>query len=298
MWHRDPDTRLVEPGDRAFWQGIWRTEAMRTAFDDPATGYGAVLERVIARPWWFVTQRHAGEAQHFSVWFAQTLIRRTYANPLLEDLALFHELLHGITFQDRPAGTEAQWRLRMRANEIAVSLETEVLIYARLPHLRAMTFDHPIWADRLDLRPGPPRSPWPDPRTAAYLDAQARWSLSPLAIAERELRWAVPSQREWPLPFPATIEFPYFDRLWAARRSLTLAPTADPVEQTIARYEHQAPAFYDAWAPYWRQVEQSRVDFEARCDRGDWGEACAVREREWEALSDARGVPYGQLIPA
>lgn len=285
MWHRDPLTQFVAPGDRSFWDTVWESDFFRAALDDPNDPYGRVIAWAQARPWWFVALRQPHERYHFGAWFAQTLGQRTYENPLIHDLYLFHEMLHAHTFVDDPTSSDGDWQRRMRADEIAVSLETEVLVYARHPDWRPHSFASEIWADRFDLTPA-----------AA---GEAGGTLGRRANKERRMWQARPQGRQWRLPFVPTRAFDTPVALWERRRLAAVSPIPnDPVEGLIASYDEQADLFFDAWRPFWRQVERDRIEFENLCAQGRWQEAVRRRERRWEQVSDADGIPYGEVARA
>lgn len=276
MWHRDPLTHLVHANDPSFWQTVWKSPQFQKLLKDPTDPYQKIIAWAAAQPWWFVPLRQAYEKYHFGTWFGQTLGQRTYENPLIHDLYLFHEVLHAATFEDMPASTDQEWEARMRANEIMVSLETEVLVYARHPEWRSASFDQPIWADHFDLSPGPlTTTPW-----QAVGVEQRLWTHRP----------------GWPLPFFPTQSFGDLARLWVRRRQAALHPDPQDASETlIAQYEDQATLFFDSWRPYWRQVERDRIVFSHRGARGDWDGAIAQRLTRWDEVSNADGVPYGDV---
>ena len=289
MWHQRPDTLFVAPQQLRFWQDIWRTDTVRELFHSPA--YALVRERVLALPWWWVTPRHPHEHRHFSVWFGQTILRRHYAQPAVEDLYLLHDLLHAVTLEAAPESTFTTWQRQMRVNEIAVSLETEVLVYARCPQLRPQTFDFPIWADRFDLQPG--QRQFMASRTERWWGERALLRPNPAQQVETALFEARPYGQTWPLPFPGSASFGQPEDLWAARRAVTLWPGDGASEQTIHRYEHAVARFYEAWQDTWQLVEAERQRFAYQIATGQWMQARRERELHWEAHSDDRGVPYG-----
>lgn len=285
MWHRDPLTQFVAPGDHAFWAGQWQSPLFQAAMADPTDPYSKVIAWASTRPWWFIPLKHDYERYHFGAWFAQALGQREYETPLIHDLYLFHEILHARTFVDDPDSSEGNWRRRMRSDEILVSLETEVLVYARHPEWRAHSFSFPIWADRFDL-------------SVAQSRVQGSLPGEPLR-AERLLWEARPQGNEWPIPFIPTSAFGSEGELWARRRQAAIAPlAADSPEALIALYDEQAAPFFEAWRPHWREVEQERVAFERLCAQGHWHEAVQRRERHWERVSDEDGIPYGQIAKA
>lgn len=284
MWHRDPLTQFVEPGDTSFWASQWQSPMFQEAMANPADPYTQVMAWAASRPWWFVPLKHDYDKYHFGAWFGQALGQRTYANPLIHDLYLLHEILHARTFVDDPDSSEGAWRRRMRSNEIMVSLETEVLVYARHPEWRVASFSMPIWADRFDLT----------------LAAESNTSPSrDWSRAETQLWNARPQGTEWPIAFASTRAFSNLGALWERRRAAAFTPQkGDASEVLIAKYDDQATPFFEAWQPYWREAERDRVVFERLCAQGQWKEAVSLRERRWEQRSDADGVPYGQIAKA
>lgn len=290
MWHKHSDTLLVEPGDADFWKSFWRTDAFRALIEDPSTGYANMMARVMERPWWFVSPTTPYERMHFAPWFANAFIRREYDNKLIEDLYYWHDIIHAMTFVDASRMNEGAWRLAMRSNEIATSMETEVLIYWRSPGLRALTFEHPIWADTFSE--GVPEHVMR--RLNAYQDSLLNNKNSIRSQHEYALRRALPSA---PIDFNQMLYpgRPDYETLWSIRRATSLLPGACPVEQDLARYEATADPFYDHWAKTWRDVETHRAEFAALCRHGEWKEAVHRRHAKWEAVSNEDGVPYGDL---
>lgn len=295
MWHQNSNNQLVEPGDRAFWMGLWKSGEFKALLDNPATGYQAALDEVIKRPWWMIQSEHDYERRHFSVWFGQAIVRRQYDNPVIEDLYYWHDLLHGLTFADASRMDIAQWKRAMRANEIAVSMETEILIYWRAPALREVSFNHPIWHDHMvnGLRPEDRL------RLTQYRARMQREAGSEDCAREADLLASLP--HHWPLPydFDQTLVRPSFRGLWDLRRAISLSPDPENhVEMELARYEGQAEPFYEGWASAWGAVEQERAIFANLCAQGQWKKAVARRSGIWERVADENGVPYGALAKA
>lgn len=298
MWHERANTQLVEPGDLSFWKNLWLTDGFRSLVDDERTGYARILEQAAQLPWWFVDSQQSYERRHFSVWFANTFIRRQYDNPVLTDLFHWHDLLHALTFrrfspEENP--TEAQWRLAMRANEIAVSMETETLIYWRNPDLRAQSWNQPIWQDQI-LGPLAPNLL---ARLRAYIVQVQAKDPSPAALYERELRQAL--IHPWPLPYDPDprLDRVGWDGLWQLRRTVALAPDLDnPVEKDIARYEAMAEPFFFHWRNDWQEVERECFAFGQLCQQGQWRQAVARRHEHWKRVSNEEGVPYGDIARA
>lgn len=283
MWHRDPTTRFVPPGDQTFWSEVWQSAQFRACLADPQDPYHHLMVRAAQRPWWVVPLRSTREKYHFGAWFGQALGQRSYERPLIHDMYLLHEIMHAMTFENRPDSTNGNWERRMRANEILVSLETEVLVYARHPEWREHTFTQDIWADRFDLRQGP----------VVVDTALAQAWQKRMPRHEHALRHARP---QWPIPYVGTHAFPSALALWWRRRQAALTPIqGDSAEQLISQYEGQASGFFEAWRPAWRLVERDRQHFEDACDRGKWQQAVNAREHRWEQVSDTQGLPYGHV---
>lgn len=288
MWHERAGTQLVEPGDRHFWKALWRTDAFRSLLDDPRTGYARLIEQASRWPWWFVDPKHSYERRHFSVWFGHTFIRRTYDNPVITDLFYWHDLLHALTMRDGYGLDESAWQLAMRANEIAVSLETEVMIYWRATDLRPQTFPQPIWFDHIRADTPALRARLQDysHRLALNQSPQDAWY-------EHQLRRS--RIRPWPLTDPTGCPW-HGTELWDLRRAMTHRPSpSSPVEQDLARYEAMSNRFFHGWRDTWREVESQRYAFASLCQQGRWHEAVQRRQDHWMRCSNDDGVPYGKI---
>ena len=293
MWHKRPNTLLVEVGDSEFWDNIWHSQVFKDCIKQEGP-YKDLIEKAQEQPWWFVDAEQNYEHRHFSIWFGQTFLRRQYSNPVITDLYYFHDLVHAMTFRrmDDENLTEQDWRLAMRANEIAVSIETEMLMYWRFPELRQHTFAEKIWADDIT-------SPTPEYLQKRVDNYRMRYALdADFAEKEGALRRAV--LKDWPLKHPelATAQGRDFDWFWDLRRETTLNPDPEnPVEVALRKYEDQAQPFYNKWVNDWRDVEKERAKFADLCASGNWLEAVRNRHKCWESNADKNGVPYGDLAP-
>ena len=299
MWHERAGTLFVPPGSRDFWQGFWRTDVFRELLADPRQPYGQLLDRAVEQPWWFVDARQEYEKRHFSIWFGQVFLRREYDNPVITDLYYWHDLVHAMTFRrlDDPALTEHDWRVAMRANEIAVSIETEMLIYLRAPALRAQSFSGRIWLDDVSEERLDAQALSRTHRLLAYWKRMREDA--GFARSEDALRLAAADP--WPLEHPEWKGHdPGCDKrwFWDIRRAVTLDPDqANPVEVALRRYEDQAFPYYAKWSGHWRQVESDRARFQSLVSQGDWMRAVAERQARWCEVADDNGVPYGTLAP-
>lgn len=293
MWHLRKGTVLVEPGDRVFWNSLWQSEVFKNLLNDERQPYGQLLESAMQRPWWFVDAEQEYERRHFSIWFGQVFLRRSYDNPVITDLYYWHDLMHAMTFQNlsNPEGmSESEWRIVMRANEIKVSIETEMLIYLRAPDLRAQSFKERIWLDDLVH---------PLPQSLADRLSGYRQKLlkdQNFAAQEAALRFSV--KQGWPLPHPEGQNDRDASWFWDLRRAVTLDPNVEnPVEVALHRYEEQAWPYYAKWSNHWREVESARSRFEMLLSLGYWRQAVKEREDCWLRVADDNGVPYGTLAP-
>lgn len=286
MWHKNSNTKLVLPNDNLFWDSLWQTDEMKEIMTtDPQ--YRQILQRAKSLAWWWADSTQAYERFHFSAWFGNTILRREYANPLHQDLFHLHDILHAVTFDNHPEGSEKDWRNRMRANEVAVSLETEVLFYFRFPHLREKSLDFKIWYDSL--------CQGVDEKSLERLDAFETRLMEGAAVEEQELRNAHPEG--WFLEYPDFGSIPLsYDQLWNLRRAISLSPNLnDEVEVTLASYEDGTENWADGWAGSWRDVEMERQIFQDFCRSGKVQTAVNRRHQIWELVSNSDGIPYGEI---
>jgi hypothetical protein len=138
---------------------LWQTDLFRESHED---SYGYIrhwVTRMAQLPRAFYEMTHP-EVEHsnFTVLYG-ALHRRTYAKPAVHDLFVLHEMIHMVGLADSydPEVTWEQWARKVIHNEERTALESEVVVYFELPHLRALSFDFPIWADQFLGRPMRPR---------------------------------------------------------------------------------------------------------------------------------------------
>lgn len=288
MWHTFDSTTLVIPGQTSFWDTFWKSaffKKLMTTHPD----YRKLQEQAMRLPWVFVDSRKDYDRRHFSAWFANTIIRREYDNPVTQDLFHFHDILHALTFEDNPEGTEEEWRFRMRSNEIAVSLETEVLLYFRSPGLREASFDFPIWYD--SFAKGVIDSD--RDRLVEYENHYHNHPEVADVIYDRKLWLAHPA---WPIGFSHHLVHNLsYRQLWDFRRAVSRNPSSNPVEKMLAEYEGFSEVWADGWKNHWREIETERVAFRELCESGEWKQALLNRFAHWEKVSNEDGIPYGDL---
>ncbi|MDD9900669.1 MAG: hypothetical protein OXT65_06795, partial [Alphaproteobacteria bacterium] len=87
------------------------------------------------------------ERGHFGAWWS-CVYRRAYDDPVVHDLYLLHEYMHGAEMAHIKGQDMAQFRYRIADNELRASVMSEIIVYFALPELRAVSFDREIYADR------------------------------------------------------------------------------------------------------------------------------------------------------
>jgi hypothetical protein len=136
-------------------RGLWRTDLFRESHDDPCGYIRNWVQRFARIPRIFFEMTvPAVEHSHFAPWFG-AMHYRSYSNPHVHDLFVFHELAHAASLADDYDEGYAfqQWAQRLYDNELRVALESECLIYWEIPGLRRHTFEFEIWADRFLDKP-------------------------------------------------------------------------------------------------------------------------------------------------
>jgi len=89
------------------------------------------------------------ERSHFTPWFGAVAYRE-YENKYIQDLYYFHEYYHIVTMTYDSDCLWTDWYTKMMLNELNASINSEVMIYSKIPGLREKTFTNPIWADRFE----------------------------------------------------------------------------------------------------------------------------------------------------
>ena len=273
-------------GAVAFANGL-RSEIGRKAQRD---GAFAPLEKMLSRRGWFLAHPlWQEEKMHFHAWHSDAFMTwprsgRQEKSDALMDLTSLHEWMHMATL---PAGFESaeSWRREFRANEIQVSLETEVLVRWRAPGLQhAALGDIAYWADEVEAGHAAWRArPGRAERESLW---KARLGQTPGEQIMRDrhahsfLMGAAPAG----LPKDWTPE-----RLWDARRQASLWPMADSAAETqIALYESGSEGWMDQWVDLAPKIESARAALRESLAAG--------RETEgWTAFSDALTTSMGPL---
>lgn len=140
---------LIERSDvYDFVGGLWKTDAFRDAqrkggFVQDIVQQFANLPRVFCE-----STNDRLERAHQSTWWGSMMLRGDYANPVIADLYLLHELYHAGTMPYIPGLGRAAFDEKMVRNELEASVLSEIQVYFEMPDLRASSFAHPIYADR------------------------------------------------------------------------------------------------------------------------------------------------------
>ena len=144
-------------------RSTWKSDFFKKLADDESSTISILTESVSKYPViFFDYSQEAIEKSHFTAWF-RCIANRTYENPVIHDLYLYHELFHCFTltetvctrmkpdYDSKDGGIllEEKWGQLIIENEMYASLESEVFIYYRYPELRALAFKQEIWYDYL-----------------------------------------------------------------------------------------------------------------------------------------------------
>ena len=133
-------------------KNIWQSDLFKKQMENPQSKLYKFIKEVSRFP--FIQIDYSDrkyERPHHYAWM-NILPTRSYPNPYIHDLYVFHELWHKLTMKyfSRQLGdfNFFQFMKKMRENEIEASNMSEVVIYYWIPGLREKTFEHEIWADR------------------------------------------------------------------------------------------------------------------------------------------------------
>ena len=254
---------LVEPAEiHAFVDGLWSDGPFRRSHRE-----GGLIHRVVERfaqvPRLFFepSETHI-EWTHFSAWWGAILLC-DYDNPAIRDLRYLHELYHAATIPHVAGMNTATMAQRSFQNEREASTFTEIAIYLEFPELRAMSFDHPIYADRIVFPSGDLARPDP-------------------VLVER---WHAERGK-------------VFQELLYVRLQAVLAEDGefdpdDPQIVWLRRYADQGEAWAEVWDGRHGEVDAAMVELRAACRR-DGRRAAAERWLGWLTSPAVMtgGVPF------
>ena len=259
----DTLTLLVErDAIHAFVDGLWSDGPFRRSHRE-----GGLIHRVVERfaqvPRLFYepSDTHI-EWTHFSAWWGAILLC-DYDNPVIRDLRYLHEMYHAATIPHVAGLNTATMAQRSFLNEREASTFTEIAVYLEFPELRALSFDHPIFADRVVFPTGDLTRPDP-------------------VLVER-----------WHTERSKVFQELLYVRLQAVLAAPGEFDPDDPQIVWLRRYADQGAAWAQVWDQRHREVDAAMVELRAACRR-DGREAAARRWLTWltspEVATD--GVPF------
>lgn len=253
------------------WNTIWVSSEFQDLMGKAGWLRDEIMPYISSRPLgWFDPPESA--RFYFSSWLMNCVMRRTYSNPLIQDLYVLHEALHAASldeyFLHAKKPTDA-----LRSNEIQVSLETECWIYLRYPQWVGRTFPD-LWV----MQP--------------HIQQQMNDSLSVEKLqTPQELELHTLAKRSaWPIR-PLCGEMA--ERLWWIRRRMnTNAQTS--ADHTVARYERMADKWIAQIANDISLVQQGREKFNLDLQKENWTTAVD----NWTHYLNQHlhnGLPFGDL---
>ena len=209
---------------------------------------------------------HASEPRiewtHFSTWWGGILLC-DYDNPAIRDLRYLHEMYHASTMPYLRHGNVPTFEAKNLRNEREASTFTELAIYLELPDLRPLTFEHPIFADRLIYPEGDFTRPDPV--------LMERWRTEPELVFQELM----------------------YERarvIWAEPGEVDLD---DPQIVWLRRYGEQGAHWVRVWSRRFQLVEDSMLDLYAQSRAGKRGDA-AQRHLDWLLSQEIAG---GSTVP-
>ena len=189
------------------------------------------------------------EWTHFSAWWG-AILRCNYDNPVIRDLRYLHEIYHAATMPHVANLNTAAMAIRNFQNEREASTFTEIAIYLELPELRALSFPHPIFADRILYPAGDLARPDP-------------------VLVER-----------WQQDRGRLFQELLFQRLQPILAGPGEFDEGDPQIVWLRRYAEQGNAWVKVWDKYHQQVDQAMLRLREAC-RGEDRRMAGQRHLDW-----------------
>lgn len=253
------------------WNAVWVSSEFQNLMEKAGWLRDEVMPYISSRPLgWFDPPENA--RFYFSSWLMNCVMRRTYSNPLIQDLYVLHEALHAASLDEyflhakNPADA-------LRSNEIQVSLETECWIYLHNPQWVGRTFPD-LWVMQ--------------PHIQKHLQEGLSVEKNP-SPQEIELH-ALAKKSVWPIRHSCGETE---ERLWWTRRAMnTHAQT--PADYTVAKYERMADKWIAQIAPDISLVQQGRERFNMDLKKDSW----TVAVDNWTHYLNRHlqgGLPFGNL---
>ena len=260
----DDLTLLTEPGEiHEYVMGLWSDGPIGQSHRTGGRVHKVVerfarLPRIFYRP-----SEQRIEWTHFSTWWGAILLC-DYDNPAIRDLRYLHEICHASSMPYVRDANLATLEAKNFRNEREASTFTEMAIYLELPELRALTFDHPIFADRFLYAGGDPARP--NERIFR------RWRDEPDLVFQELM----------------------YERMRVIVAAEEEIDPADPQIVWLRRYGEQGNNWLKVWADRFRLVEHAMIDLRERSAR-EGRKAAAQRHLDWllsDEIAEDTGVPF------
>lgn len=254
------------------WKNIWVSPEFQALMQQAGWLRDEVMPYLSSRPLgWFDPPENA--RFYFSSWLMNSVMRRTYANPLIQDLYVLHEALHAASLDDyfEHAKTPAD---ALRSNEIQVSLETECWMYLRHPEWIGKTFPD-LWVVQ--------------PHIQERMECKDH--NSPIDTSKENDLYQLAQTARWPLQAPRGSANPH--HLWWVRRRMTTHALSNS-DHVVKRYEKMADKWIAQIADGITLVQNGRRQFNTDLHTGSWEQAVD----NWSAYLNNYiydGLPFGDL---
>lgn len=238
-------------------RSLWKTDIFRNSHEKQGFIHHNVEQFAwLPRLFCEMSNDHL-ERSHFATWWGALTHRDDYTNPYVHDLYWLHEFYHAAHMPYVPGIGKIAFDDKMQRNELEASVTSEIQVYFELPELRALSFDHPIYADRfLD-----------DP------DMQALWKTNrPVAVE------TIRSQRR-----DVMVSKPEHQM--------------DLTERWIRRFAEQNAVYSITWTDRYLDIEKRMQALQVGTASGFRKEALMLHQRwiENEAAKDATdNIPFRQ----
>lgn len=132
-----------------FIGSLWKTDLFQKAHKTPGSYVRGVVDEYSYLPRLFAESSNDQlERAHFSTWWGVLMLRDDYTNPYIHDLYLLHEMYHAGKMPYIPGISREAFAEKMQRNELEASVMSEIQVYFEMPELRALSFPHPIYADK------------------------------------------------------------------------------------------------------------------------------------------------------
>lgn len=204
------------------------------------------------------------EWTHFSPWWGAIQIAE-YENPNIRDLRYLHEIYHAATMPYSRGMSLATMAARNAQNEREASTFSEMAVYLEMPDLRSLSFEHPIFADRI-----------------LYTDP----------VNRSNFRQGL--QRRWRHDRETVFQELLYARLQAVLADESEIDPNDPQTVWLRRYPEQGDIWCGVWADRHRLVDDAMVTLRENVEEFGPDEA-GRRHLEWllsDEISEGSGIPF------